>query len=109
MRTFYMVLIAFLLVSCNSATPPKEALTEQQFLTAYCDLLEASLRSRNTQADSAACAQNATTALEKAGVTREAFELTRAWYTQHPDRWQGFMEKVSVELEMRELKPPPHP
>jgi hypothetical protein len=109
MRTFCPVLIAFLLVSCNSATPPKGALTEPQFLTAYCDLLEASLRSRNTQADSATCAQNAMTALETAGVTREAFELTRAWYGQNPDRWQGFLEKVSAELEMREMKPPPRP
>ena len=109
MRTFCPILIAFLLVSCNSATPPKEALPEQQFLTAYCDLLEASLRSRNTQADSSTCAQNAASALEKAGVTREAFDLTRAWYDENPDQWKTFMEKVSAELEQREMKPPPHP
>lgn len=109
MRTFCSILTIFLLVSCNSATPPKGALTEQQFLTAYCDLLEASLRSRNTQADSSTSAQNAATALEKAGVTREAFNRTREWYDQHPDEWKVFMEKVTVELEQREMKPPPHP
>lgn len=109
MRTFCSILITFLLVSCNSATPPKEALPEQQFLAVYCDLLEASLRSRNSQADSSTAAQNAAATLEKAGVTREAFDLTRAWYDQHPDRWKTFMEKVSAELEQREMKPPPHP
>ena len=109
MRTFCPILITFLLVSCNSATPPEGALTEQQFLTVYCDLLEASLRSRNTQADSSTSAQNAATALEKAGVTREAFDRTRGWYDAHPDEWKSFMEKVSVELEQREMKPPPHP
>lgn len=107
MRAFCSVLIPFLLISCNSATPPEGALPEQQFVTAYCDLLEASLRSRNSQADSATCVQNAATALEKAGVTREAFDRTRAWYDAHPDEWRTFMEKVTVELEQRELKPPP--
>lgn len=109
MRTFCSILIPFLLISCNSATPPEGALSEQQFVTAYCDLLEASLRSRNSQADSATCAQNAATALEKAGVSRDAFDRTRAWYDEHPDEWRAFMEKVTVELEQREMKPPPRP
>ncbi len=96
------------MVSCNSAKPPQGALTEERFVTAYCDLLEASLRSRNTGADSSTAAQNANTALEKAGTTRTAFDLTRAWYNEDPSRWKAFMEKVTVELEQREMKPPPH-
>jgi hypothetical protein len=107
MRAFYTILLAFVLISCNSSTPPKGALSEAQFVTAYCDLLEASLRSRNTQADSATAVLNATAALEKSGVTREAFELTRDWYAQDVSRWKTFLERVTVELEQRELKPPP--
>lgn len=99
--------MVFVLISCNSSTPPAGALTEERFVSAYCDLLDASLRSRNSFADSITAAANATTALEKAGVTREAFDLTRAWYAQDVSRWKSFMEKVSVELEQRELKPPP--
>jgi hypothetical protein len=106
MRAFYSILLAFVLFSCNSSTPPKGALTEERFVAAYCDLLEASLRSKNSLADSATAAANANTALEKAGVTREAFNLTREWYAQDVSRWKGFMEKVTVELEQRELKPP---
>ncbi len=109
MRTFCLILTTFLLVSCNSTNPPGGALSEQQFVTAYCDLLEASLRSRNTHADSATAAQNATTALERAGFTREAFDRTRAWYDEHPDEWKTFLEKVTLELEHREMKPPPRP
>lgn len=105
MRAFYTILLAFVLISCNSSTPPNGALSEAQFVTAYCDLLEASLRSRNTQADSATAFLNATAALEKSGATREAFELTREWYAQDVSRWKGFMERVTVELEQRELKP----
>jgi hypothetical protein len=107
MRTFYSILLTFLLISCRSGGPPAGALNEERFVSVYCDLLEASLRSRNTKADSATAAGNASEALEKAGVSREAFQLTRQWYDQDVDRWKTFMEKVTVELERREMKPPP--
>ena len=108
MRPFCLILIAFLLISCKSHLPPKGALPEERFVSTYCDLLEASLRSRNSQADSVTSAQNGATALEKAGVTREAFDRTRTWYNEEPARWKAFMEKVTVELEQREMKPTPH-
>jgi hypothetical protein len=109
MRMFYSILLAFLLISCKSEGPPAGALDEEQFVTAYCDLLEASLRSRNTHADSITAAGNASAALNNAGVSREAFDLTRRWYDQDVNRWKAFMDKVIAELERREMKPPPHP
>lgn len=109
MRKYYSILLAFLLISCKSGGPPAGALDEEQFVSAYCDLLEASLRSRNAHADSTTAAGNASAALNNAGISREAFELTRQWYDQDVNRWKTFMDRVTAELERREMKPPPRP
>lgn len=109
MKSFALLLMAFCLISCGAGSPPAGVLDQERFVQVYCDLLESSLRSRNSRAEPATAAANASTVLEKAGVTREAYEQTRRWYDQDMERWKTFMEAVTAECERRELKPPPLP
>lgn len=99
------------LVSCGSDKRPSGVLEEAPFATAYCDLLQESLRSRNSGADPPTALANADTVLKRAGISREAFEATFLWYNQDVTRWKSFMEEVTRELERRESAqiPPPAP
>jgi hypothetical protein len=103
-RLIPILCFAFLL-SCGSSSRPPEVLDEARFVGVYCDLLQESLRSRNTNAVSAAARANADSILGRSGVPRDVFEKTYKWYNEDVTRWKTFMEEVTHELERRETTP----
>lgn len=96
--------LAFLL-SCGSSSRPPEVLDQHRFVAVYCDLLQESLRSRNTTAGPATARANADSILSRAGVARDTFVKTYQWYNEDVTRWKTFMEEVTRELERRETTP----
>jgi hypothetical protein len=94
------------LISCDSGRRPSGVMDEERFVTVYCDLLQQSLRSRNTRADPSTAAANAQAILDSAGVSRDSYQATYRWYNEDVTRWKAFWEEVTKELERRETIPP---
>ena len=109
MRRILLILCLFCLVSCQSDKRPAGILDEAPFVSAYCDLLQESQRSRNSGADPITAQANAATVLEHAGISREVFESTYLWYNEDITRWKTFMQEVTRVLERRESSPTPPP
>ncbi|MCC6397178.1 MAG: DUF4296 domain-containing protein [Bacteroidetes bacterium] len=107
MRYVFPLLLAMLfLTSCDAGRRPAGVLDQERFVAVYCDLLQQTLRSRNTRADPSTAAANAQAVLDSAGVSRDSYQATYRWYNEDVTRWKAFWEEVTKELERRESIPP---
>lgn len=103
MRPVTIVLACLLLAGCRSGPTSEIPLERGKFLAVYCDLLQESLRNRNTGADPRTAMANADRILEKHGVTRAQFDSTTSWYNADVRRWKYFFDDAAKELEAREI------
>ena len=103
MRLTGIVVTCLLLAGCHARPTSETPLAREKFLAVYCDLLQESLRSKNSNANPQTAMENADRILEKHGVTRAQFDTTTGWYNADVRRWKSFFDDAAKELETREL------
>jgi hypothetical protein len=106
MRSSLLLFACLLTAGCQSAKTPPGTLSRETYLAVYCDLLQESLRGKNSGADLRTALQNGENALAKRGVTRAQFDSTTGWYNADVRRWKLFFDDAAKELELRELAKP---
>ena len=80
MRLSLLLFACFVAAGCQIGGKPSGTLDRETYLAAYCDLLQESLRGKNSGADPRTAIQNGENALAKRGVTRAQFDSTTGWY-----------------------------
>ena len=108
MRLSILLFACFVAAGCQIREKPPGTLDRETYLAAYCDLLQESLRGKNSGADPRTAIQNGENVLAKRGVTRAQFDSTTGWYNADVRRWKLFFDDAAKELELRELAQP-HP
>jgi hypothetical protein len=109
MRLTFVVIAGLLIVGCRPSTGATAILERATYLQVYCDLVQESLRSKNSGADPKTASSNAERIFQKHAVTRAQFDSTTNWYNADVRRWKGFYDDAAKELELRELRPPTPP
>jgi hypothetical protein len=109
MRASLILLVCLLAAGCQPSTPPAGTIERQKFISIYCDLLQESVRSRNSGADLKTAKDNADSILARNGVTRAEFDSTTHWFNADVRRWRSFFDDAAKELENRELHPAQQP
>jgi len=105
MRVPALLLICLLITGCQRNAQPPGTIERQKFITVYCDLLQESVRSKNSGADPKTAESNADSILARNGVTRAEFDSTTHWFNADVRRWRSFFDEAARELENRELHP----
>ena len=106
MRLSLLLFACFLSAGCQTDKRPTGTLERNTYLAAYCDLLQESLRGKNSGADPRTAIRNGGDVLARRGVTRAQFDSTTAWYNADVRRWKHFFDDAAKELELRELAAP---
>ena len=109
MRLTCIVIVSLLIAGCRPSSGTTGVLDRSTYLQVYCDLVQESLRSKNSGADPKTASSNADRIFQKHAVTRAQFDSTTNWFNADVRRWQGFYDEAAKELEMRELRPPAPP
>jgi len=106
MRLSILLFACFLAAGCQMGKKPSGTLERDTYVAVYCDLLQESLRGKNSGADPRTAMQNGEKVLAKRGVTRGQFDSTTGWYNADVRRWKRFFDDAAKELELRELAEP---
>ncbi len=106
MRLSIVLFVCCVAAGCQKGKNPPGTLERETYLATYCDLLQESMRGKNSGADPRTAIQNGENALAKRGVTRAQFDSTTGWYNADVRRWKLFFDDAAKELELRELAQP---
>jgi hypothetical protein len=109
MRATLILILCLLMAGCHQNIQPAGTIERQKFITIYCDLLQESVRSRNSGADPKTAEANADSILARNGVTRAEFDSTTRWFNADVRRWRNFFDEAAKELESRDLHPATQP
>jgi len=106
MRLSILLFACLLAAGCHKGTNHSGVLDRQTYLAVYCDLLQESVRGKNSGADPRTAIQNGEKVLAARGVTQAQFDSTTGWYNADVRRWKHFFDDAAKELELRELAEP---
>jgi hypothetical protein len=107
MRTLLLIISCLSILGCHTTQDRPGIADRDVYLKTYCDLVQESLRSKNSNADPRTAAANVVGIYRKYGITRSQFDSTTKWFNNDVRRWKSFFDDAAKEIELRELNPSP--
>ncbi len=105
-------ILAFALVvnlSCQSDRRPPNVLSHDRFVSVSCELFKNAQRMSDWGLDPVNRIVYTDSVFSKAGVTREQYSATVAWYNEDVRRWKVLSDDIVREVERRDTLTPPLP
>ncbi len=103
MKTILPVLVALTIASCTRQ-PGSAPLDRSEFAAVYTDVTVSLWKARRAGADTTVLSRITDSVLALHNTTREQYLATLRWFNEDVERWKGFYDEVSTDLEERAKK-----